>query len=1705
MEKIKLAESLIQVEATACIHQWFEVQAARFPERTALVFEGDELTYGELNRKANKVAHYLQQRGVGPETVVGLCVERSVEMLVGILGILKAGGAYLPLDPHYPRERLEFMLLDAQATAVLTQGRFAEWFGPTSAKIISLDENRAEIEQEDARNPGARVFAENAAYVIYTSGSTGKPKGVIVSHRNVTGLFAATQNWLQFSQNDVWTLFHSYAFDFSVWEIWGALLYGGKLVVVPYFVSRTPEVFYELLRRERVTVLNQTPSAFRQLIRADENAAHSDGLVLRYVIFGGEALEVQSLKPWMDRHGDESPRLINMFGITETTVHVTLRRISEADLQARAGSIIGKAIPGLQAHVLDDQGHLVPVGGSGELFVGGRGVARGYLNRPELTAARFLPDPFSGKAGARLYRTGDLARYPAEDELEYLGRRDQQVKLRGFRIELGEIEATILQFAGMRECAVVAGDDENGEKRLLAYVVSTGELAIEQLRSYLSKKLPDYMVPAAIIPMQRLPLTENGKLDRQALPKPELLPAADADTYIGPRTFVEAALAEVWAQSLGVRRVGIDDNFFALGGDSIRSIKVRAKALEKEIDFSLQQLFENPTIRALAPHVVGAAAANGNALPQKPFTMISDDDRRKLPSAMEDAYPLSQLQAGMVFHGEYSPDYLVYVSSLHLQLRFDAAVMQAALEQMAVRHQMLRTSVAINGFSWPLQLVHRAVALPLQIEDLRRLSPDKQQQEIDRWLRDESQRRFNWSEAPLFRFYVHLRSDDSIQFSMSEPFLDGWSVASLLTELFERYFALLEKGPMPAEPLYASYQDFVALELEALGSEQCRDYWKRALAGATASRLACRKSGLDAGAREVKRLPVPLSQEISDGLKRAAQDAGVSLKSVLLAAHMKVTGTLSGQMDGVTGLLINGRPEKRDGEQIIGAFLNTVPFRFHLNSGTWADLARQAQQTENDLLPFRRYPIQELQRVHGAERLFDTIFNYTHFHVMGRLAGIPGLKVVELKGSEQTYYALTAQFSVNEFTSVVELALDYRALELEEEQAGKIAGFYRRALAAIAQNPSAGHDSVCLLANDEYQGYVIELNATAAPFSGQRTLHQLFEQRAQQCPEAQAVAFGGETLSYGELNRRASQLANYLKYLGAGPEALVGICLERGMAMLVGLLGILKAGGAYLPLDPEYPEERLAFMLEDAQVKFVVTQEQLLERVPQRNIRQVCLDSDWPAISQKLPAGPHIETSPENLAYVIYTSGSTGKPKGVLIEHRGVVNVIESAIKTFGVGAGSRIAQLASLSFDASVLEIFTALLSGATLYPVRRETLLSGTALGGFLRENAITTMAIPPSLLDTVVAGDYPALRSIVIGGEACSAETAARWSRGRLFFNAYAPTEATIYATTMLCAEGERERPSLGRPIQNMQVYLLDQDGQPAPVGVPRELYIGGTGVARGYLNRPELTAERFVPHAFSTQPGARLYRTGDLARFLADGKLEFLGRTDHQVKVRGFRIELGEIESVLGQHPLVRESAVMARDDRPGEKRIVAYVLPHEGQPPSTTELRHHLLGRLPDYMLPSTFVMVDAMPLTDMGKIDRSALPAPEETRPELAQKYVAPRSALEQVLAGIFMETLKIERVGIQDNFFELGGHSLLATQVVSRIRQLLSVQLPLRKLFDDPTIGGLAEAVAHGSGDRLRIERAAELLLQIAKMSEEEAASMLQEPARSARRQQAS
>ena len=1254
--------------------------------------------------------------------------------------------------------------------------------------------------------------------------------------------------------------------------------------------------------------------------------------------------------------------------------------------------------------------------------------------------------------------------------------------MRGFRIEPGEINAALARHPAVRESFVLAREDVPGERRLVGYCVSNGLVRSDDLHKFLTDKLPDHMIPSAFVFLDALPLTPNGKIDRKLLAAPDGTGRELKTTFIAPRTAVEQMLADVWKQTLGAGRVGIDDNYFTLGGDSIRSIRLRAGVLAQGFDFSLEQLFEHPTIRGLAEHVHPAENQRAIEFDQQPFGLISGEDRRKLPATVEDAYPLSRLLAGLVFHSEYSPDYIVYVSSLHLRLPLEIEKLRLALNQMASRHEMLRTSFALTGFSEPLQLVHKTTELPLRVEDLRHLSATEQESRIAEWIAAEMRQRFDWAKPPLLRFHVHLRGDDSFQFTMSEPFFDGWSVASFFTELFERYFALLNETLTPAEsPLLASYKDFVWLEREALQSEECRNYWTTTLAGAKASRLPRRSFTLsDAHARDVIRAPAEVTAEVSDGLKSLAHAIEVPLKSVLLAVHMKVLSLLTGQSDVLTGLLINGRPEEADGERVLGGFLNTVPLRMELSGATWADLAQRALAAENELLPFRRYPIQELQRVHGAEQLFDTVFNYTHFHVADRLRRIDGLEVLGVDGTEQTYYSLTAQFNMDHLSSRLELALDYRSIDLDDEQAREIAGLYSRVLAAMSADPEARHEAVCLLSSEEQQRLLVELNETTAPFSQRKCVHQLFEEQVERSPNAIAVRCGAEELSYRELNVRANQLGRYLREMGVGPEVLVGICTDRSFEMLIGLLAVWKAGGAYLPLDPDYPLERIRFLIEDSQTRVVLTQNSLLERLPATPARTICLEADSPAFSdvsgENLPAA----ALPDNLAYIIYTSGSTGQPKGVLVAHRGVTNMIEASVSLFQIDSSSRILQGASLSFDASVLEIFMALLAGATLYLPGR-----GTELAQSLSDHAITTIAITPSQLDTIPDAPFPALQTIIVGGEACSPATALRWSRGRQLFNAYAPTEATVYATA---TQYNGHVPSLGWPISNMQIYVLDPHLQPVPTAVIGEIHIGGVGLARGYLNQPSLSAERFIPDPFSRIPGARLYKTGDLAHFVGTGEIEFVGRTDQQVKVRGFRIEPGEIETVLARHPGVRQAIVVARDDVPGGKRLVAYVVTHQELPPTTSEMRDYLKRTLPEYMVPSAFVVLDALPLTTTGKVDRGALPAPEQGRPELAGAYVAPRTAVEEVLCDFFSEVLQLEPIGVRDSFFELGGHSLLATQVASRVREAFRVELSLRTFFESPTVERLAVAILSNRAERVRVEQTAELLLKLSTLSDEDA-----------------
>ncbi|HEX6717999.1 MAG TPA: amino acid adenylation domain-containing protein [Pyrinomonadaceae bacterium] len=1678
------------------IHQLFETQANKTPDAVALVFEDKWLTYHDLNKCANQLAHYLRKLGVGPDVLVGLCVERSLEMIVGMLGILKAGGAFVPLDPAYPPARLDFVLRDTQTPIALTQQHLVERLPEFGGHVVCLDTDWSVIATENEQNPTYR-YPANLAYVIYTSGSVGQPKGVTVTHSNVVTLFEGTRVHFNFNERDVWTLFHSYAFDFSVWEIWGALLHGGRLVVVPFDVTRSSHAFHELCSSEHVTVLNQTPSAFSQFMSADEQADATEELsALRWIIFGGEFLSPGSLKPWFDRHASRCGQLVNMYGITETTVHVTYRLLTEDDVDCEIqGSPIGRPIPTLQLYVLDSHLNLMPVGMPGEVYVGGTGLAQGYLAQPVLTADRFIPNPFNGDPGARLYKTGDRARYTTDGEFRIMGRLDRQVKVRGFRIELGEIETALAQHSEVREAVVLERlDVSNGtstslipsaDKRLVAYVVPNQETFVGagELRRFLKSKLPDYMVPAAFVSLKSFPLTPSGKVDRQALPAPGRARPNLKEAYVAPRTQVEEILSLIWADVLGLQKVGIHDNFFGLGGDSIRIIQVLDRAKRHKMNLSLQQFFRNQTINDLAQQVT-TGGAEIVAIPRtEPFSLISAEDRRRLPDDVEDAYPLTMLQAGMFFHMELTPSANMYhnTGGFHMRSRlpFKAALFQEAVDQTVARHAVFRTSFDFTNYSRPLQLVHKTASLPVQVEDLRHLSFSEQEEVLDALLDNERTRPFDLARPTLLRFFIHLRSEDSFQFTITEchSIYDGWSYHSTIVEIFNDYAARLTNEALPEEPRPSiSFRDFVALEQTVLQSAEIQSYWSQKLSDCTILRLPRRSSTVpQLNGRRIRTLKVPISTELYESLQRLMQTATVPLKSILLSAHVKVMSLLSGLEDILTGVGTNGRPEEIHSDKLFGLFLNTVPFRLKLTPGTWLDLIQKTFAAEQEFVPFRRYPLATIQKDWGRQPLCDEVlFNYMDFHVYDKLSDAFALEIIGDNNAEGTNFTLVTHFHNRTLISHLKrdqllLHIDYDATQLSEEQVREFANYYLTVLRAMTSRPSNRHELLCFLSEAEQRKSVIEWNDTETSYPLQ-CVHQLFEVQVERTPDAVAAVIEDTQITYRELNNRANQLAHHLRKLGVGPELLVGLYGERSLESIVGMLGILKAGGAYLPLDPNYPESRLDFMLTDTRARILVAWHPHQADFSAHEMHVVDLNSSRQQLAQESQANPINCASADNLAYVMYTSGSTGTPRGISIPHRAINRLVFNT-NYIAAESADRIAHAANPSFDAATFEIWCALLHGARVVVVPKDVALSPAAFAARIREQGVTVLFLTTALFNQFAQQTpeaFTSLRSLLFGGEAVDPS----WVRKVLhnfaperLLHVYGPTESTTYASWELVQHVADEATTvpIGRPISNTQIYLLDNYLQPVPVGVPGEIHIGGPGLARGYLNRPDQTSDRFIPHPFRS--GERLYRTGDLGRYLPGGTIEFLGRRDTQVKIRGHRIELSEIEAALGRHPAVREAVVLAHESglepeaqpvKPS-RYLTAYIVAKSSTTLSVSELRQFLQTQLPDYMLPAAVVQLERLPVTANGKIDRRALPAPGPARPTLAAMFVAPRTPIEQELANLWGQILNVEQVGVHDNFFELGGDSILSIQIVARANQT-GLRLTPKQLFEHQTVAELAQ-----------------------------------------------
>lgn len=2033
------------------IHELFEEQVKLFPSQIAVVFENQELTYQQLNQKANQLGHYLQKLGVKSEELVGICLERSLEMVVGLLGILKAGGAYVPLDPNYPQERLNYLLEDTQLKIIITDQFNRELLAQYQGIVICLDTDWPTIIQENQDNCNSGVTGENLAYVIYTSGSTGKPKGAMNTHQGIKNRLLWMQETYHLTPSDRILQKTPFSFDVSVWEFFWPLLAGATLVVAKPEGHKDSTYLIKLIQAQQITTLHFVPSMLRVFLQ-------EPGLekcnCLQRVICSGEALTLDITQSFFEHFNCE---LQNLYGPTEAAIDVTYWPCLP-DSQ-RSIVPIGRPIANTQIYILNADLQPVPVGMVGELHIGGIGLARGYLNRPELTAQKFIDNPFKTKDGgaisSKLYKTGDLARYLPDGNIEFLGRIDYQVKIRGFRIELGEVETTLSQHPAVEQAVVIAHEAETGSKTLIAYVVphkqqgqlfdaqvgqwqnlynetysqispqsspmfnivgwnssyngqpipaeemaewledkvktilhskpqnvleigcgtglilfqvaphcghywgtdissvaldyirqqlsqplstqvtllqrgadnfegleahkfdtiilnsvvqyfphidyllrvlegglkvlapggciflgdvrnlqlmeafqadvefekaspdtsisqlkqriyrkieqenellidpdffkaikdyfpqindveiqlergSQNELSqfrynvvlhtktlmepspaiqelnwqstnlseiknelicthpqilwvrgvpnarlvkplkcadllknpqdlenlgdlkemistisredgqdpsifwslgeelsyfvrvtlsntidtydviftqpqiscqlfslspplkaqwhlyanhplqsnlnsqlIPQLRRDLQTQLPEYMIPNAFVLLDAIPLTHNGKIDRRALPSPQKIRLELGDNFVAPCTPLEEILAVIWAEVLGVEQVGIHDNFFELGGDSIRGIQVIARARAMGFNFTLPQLLQHQTIQELA-NLVSQEMTCVATEKTEPFSLLSED-RANLPAPIVDAYPLTALQLGMIFHSESQEAVYHDVFTYHIRADFNFPAFHTAIKEVVGRHGILRTAFALTDYQEPLQLVYEQVDLPLSVEDLTHLSTFEQEAVIDDWIEQEKNRPFDWATPPLLRFHLHRRSAETfnLTFSFHHSILDGWSVASLLTELLQQYLYLIDKNVLPlSPPPELEFRDFVALEKKILQSEDCRNYWHEKLKNVTLTKLPqwSKSQERDQDWNWV----VPISAEVSQKLKQLSKQVGVPLKSVLLAAHFRVLSLLNNQKDVVTGLVSNGRLEDTDGERVLGLFLNTLPLRLNLSGGTWSDLIKQTFETERECLSWRRYPLAELQKSLGSHSLFDTAFNFIHFHVYQSIIGIEDLEVLGGKFYNQTNFTLLANFSLHPLSSEVELTLKYDGNYLGEKQMELIGGYYEKTLSTIATQALEPYENYCLLGDRERHLLLRQWNQTQNQ-TPDHCIHEWFEAQVKRSPDAIAIVDQNERLTYDQLNQKANQLGHFLWKKGVKPEFLVGICLERSLDMVIGLLAILKAGGAYIPLDPAYPLSRLDLILKDSEVCVLLTQEKVIGSLPDYHGEIVSLDGQKEKIALESCENVDSGVNLSHCAYVIYTSGSTGRPKGVVIEHHSTSTLINWAKQVFTQQELTGVLASTSICFDLSVFELFLPLAVGGKIIMAQ-----NALELPNLKAADEVTLINTVPTAIAQLIGNIPETVGTVNLAGEPLSNYLPQKLYQQETIekvYNLYGPSEDTTYSTFSLVKKGATDQPNIGRPIANTQVYILDSLLLPVPMGTMGELYIGGEGLARCYLNQPELTTQKFINNPFVEEvenSSLKLYKTGDLARYLPNGNLEFLGRCDNQVKLRGFRIELGEIEATLETYPQELKTVVRVWEDHQGNKRLVAY-LAGDQEKINTEDLRRFLRAKLPDYMIPALWVFLDALPLTPNGKVDRQKLPEPEMTLTS-KQEFVAPQTKNEQFLAQIWQDVLGVKQVSRYDRFFEIGGDSILSIQVVALARQG-GLKITPRQIFQYPSLAELA------------------------------------------------
>ncbi|OPG95128.1 hypothetical protein B2I21_27960 [Chryseobacterium mucoviscidosis] len=1655
-----------------CMHQYFERQVKQTPDKSAIVFKDTRLSYQELDRLSNGLAFKLREHGVGPDVCVGICMERSLEMVVAVLGVLKAGGAYVPLDPHYPQDRLIYILEDTDVPVVITQSSLLSLIGGAGTNLFVLD-HIEELEPVE-EVPESGVGPDHILYILYTSGSTGKPKGIVMDHRPIVNLMAWQMKNLKSPQQATVLQFSTLNFDMSCHEMFSAFGSGGTVILVDEQTRKNPESLLELIVVHKVQRLHLPYISFQQLAEVAEQIEGIEYEITDITVSGEQLRVTPQIRNWHKKLGNCTVQ--NHYGPTETHV-VTAFMIEDMD-EVNPLPPIGRAIDNCEIYILDNELQPVPVGVYGELYIGGICLARGYLNREELTADRFIPNPFADEPGQRMYKSGDLARFLPSGDVEFLGRMDEQVKIRGFRVEPGEVESVISTYPGVRETVVVAYQEQQAPHELVAYVVVDQEDIVEpELREHLKKKLPDYMLPTIFMKIEEMPLTPSGKVSRSALPQPKRNMGGKNKT--APVTAAEKGVAAIWVDILECEEVGLEDQFFELGGHSLLAIKVISRIRSAfQTDLPLYTIFEFPQLSDFAAHLVHYLAQHEG---------LSSESESIVPVPREPYMPLSYAQERIWFFEQWQQDSSMYNISkaLHVMGELDEAALEQSYQQLIERHESLRTNF-VDQAGLPKQMIHPFRSLSIRRLDLRNDVGERQYFRLQALIAEEEQQPFDLANDPLIRTSLYRLDDEEwvLLLVVHHIIFDDWSMSLLEQEWWENYDRCKQDPAFQREALSLQYVDYAIWQrnmLQGVRWEEQMGYWKNQLQGKLPIlQLPTDRPRPAQQSYKGAHVDFTIDRRLAEKARQFSKQENVSLYMTLLTTFKALLYRYTGEQDLLVGSPMTNR-NRTEWEQLIGFFVNTLVLRTSMSSEmTWKELLSSVKRVTMEAFSHQEIPfeklVQELQpeRSQGFSPIFQVMFSLQNTqHVYDRES---------LKFSPYNLENINSLFDISMFIEEeqeLQVTIEYGAALFERGTIERFAQHYSQLLESMLQQPEKSIAQATLLTEQERRQLLVDWNDTARSGLNHRAqeqdIYQQFSQAVLRHPHAVAIEDGERTITYEELQTQAQAIACMLRDAHTEAGTVIGLYMERSIELVASMLGTLKVGACFVPVDPEYPAERIRWMVENSRMPIVLTRSDLMDSLPIDHDCVVAVDKlqgiQVERVSQEEAGLPSKCISMENTAYVIYTSGSTGKPKGVMISQRSLADHVQTVIEGNRLNDNDRIVQFSAISFDFSIHEMFPALLVGATLV-LRPKSVLDTHEFVRWLNVKEISVLYLPTAYWHLLVSewdetDAFPASMKLVsVGGEKASIALYEKWkqiTQGRIrWSNAYGPTEATVAATTFYddmdkLHEAHEDLP-IGRPLPNTQLYILDHLLQPVPIGVAGELFIGGVRLAQGYLNQPELTDKAFIPHPF--QQGERLYQTGDYVRYREDGQIEYIGRKDSQVKIRGYRVELGEIEVCLEQLPQVEQALVTVRDDLDASgQQLVAYVKCKNGEAVLDT-IRHDAKQLLPSYMQPSFYVTLKNFPFTAGGKINRALLPKPDVFSAESAGSR-QPANETEERLSRIWCQLLQRKGVGTKENFFEIGGHSLLATQMNSLIRKEFSKNVPIKAIFDSPTIMELAQIIS--------------------------------------------